>query len=215
MEEKDKIIVKDSALVVADAVAASVPGLNIAWGLCKGLYGAGIKLRETRALEWVMMIKDNPKMFYEELLRSQDFQDGFNYSFEKYIKERNEIKRKTIKNIFMGFATSKDLDNFQLEKFIDILSILGTDGMSKLSGFTFQPINSAEEEESWRRHYADLIGLGLVNLDTIQYADKNEELKVAFKKLIDPNTQDYLVSPRMANFELTDLGRSIVSFISK
>ena len=33
MNEKDKQILKDSALVVADQIASTLPGLNIAWGL--------------------------------------------------------------------------------------------------------------------------------------------------------------------------------------
>ena len=48
MDEQDKQIVKDSL----DTLVSAVPGLNVAWGLSKAIYGAGLKLRYARALEW-------------------------------------------------------------------------------------------------------------------------------------------------------------------
>ncbi|MBA7677701.1 hypothetical protein ES703_85963 [subsurface metagenome] len=33
MKEKDKKILKKSALVIADQIASNIPALNIAWGL--------------------------------------------------------------------------------------------------------------------------------------------------------------------------------------
>jgi hypothetical protein len=92
MNSKDKILVKDSALVVAEAVvdeiAKLLPGINIAWGLSKALYGAGMKLRQERVLEWVEMVRDNPSIFTEQILSDEKFQDGFVLALEKYIVEK-------------------------------------------------------------------------------------------------------------------------------
>ena len=49
MNKKDTQIIKDSI----DIVISNIPGLSIAWGLSRALYGAGLKLREQKALEWV------------------------------------------------------------------------------------------------------------------------------------------------------------------
>jgi len=129
MEEKDKQILKDSALIIADQIASNMPGLNIAWGLSKALYGAGLKLREQRALEWVEMVRDNPSTFTETILKNEKFQDGFVYALEHYVREKNEEKRKSMKSIFLGFAKSATQDNFELERMYHVLSILNSDDL--------------------------------------------------------------------------------------
>lgn len=136
MNENDRQILKDSALVVADhiadEIASKIPIFNVAWGLSKALLGAGLKLRQQRALEWVEMIRDNPALFSEEILQSENFQDAFVYSFEKYISERNEIKRKMIKKIFLGYSQSQDLEKFEIERLISILSLTSKKGLELL-----------------------------------------------------------------------------------
>ncbi len=126
MNERDKQILKDSALVIADQIASTLPGLNIAWGLSKALYGAGLKLREQRALEWVEMVRDNPSAFTETILQDPKFQDGFVYALERYIREKNEEKRNAMRAIFLGFAQSSNQDRFELERMYHVLSILNT-----------------------------------------------------------------------------------------
>lgn len=129
MHGKDKQILKDSALVIADQIASALPGLNIAWGLSKALYGAGLKLREQRALEWVEMVRDNPSAFTETILQDAKFQDGFVYALERYIREKNENKRVAMRAIFLGFAESTIQDRFELERMYHVLSILNPEDM--------------------------------------------------------------------------------------
>ena len=126
MTEKDKQILKDSALVIADQIASALPGLNIAWGLSKALYGVGLKLREQRALEWVEMVRDNPSAFTEAILQSDTFQDGFVYALERYIREKNEDKRKSMQMIFLGFTQSANQHKFELERMYHVLGILNS-----------------------------------------------------------------------------------------
>ena len=125
MQSKDRQIVKDSL----DAIISIIPGLNIAWGLSKALYGAGLKLRQQRALEWVEMVRDNPSSFTEIILKNEKFQDGFVYALERYIREKNEEKRKYMKSIFLGFANSAMSDNFELERMYHVLSILSPEDL--------------------------------------------------------------------------------------
>jgi len=123
---RDKQIIKDSVMVLADEIASAIPGLNIAWGLSKALAGAGMKLREQRALEWVEMIRDNTETFTKKILEEESFQDGFVYSIEKYLIERNDEKRRIFRKIFLGFAKSNNLEVFSLEKLTHSLSQLST-----------------------------------------------------------------------------------------
>lgn len=122
--KKDKIIVKDVALAVAEEIVSKVPGLNLAYGLSKALFGAGLKLRQKRVLEWVEMVRDNPSIFTQQILSDDTFQDGFAVALEKYLVERNEEKRRVFRNIFLGFAEAEDKEKFPLEKFSHTLSQL-------------------------------------------------------------------------------------------
>ncbi len=132
MNDNDKQILKGSFLVLADQIASVLPGLNIAWGLSKALYGAGLKLREQRVLEWVEMVRNNPSTFTETILRNEKFQDGFVYALERYIREKNESKRKFMRAIFLGFTESASQDRFELERMYHVLSILNPEDMDIL-----------------------------------------------------------------------------------
>lgn len=118
MQNKDKKIIKKSALVVVDQIASNIPGLNIVLGLSKALFGAGMELRQERVLEFVEMIQKNPNIFIKEILNDKNFQDGFVYSLEKYIRERNKEKRRVLRNIFLGFTKSEYKKTYPLEKMI-------------------------------------------------------------------------------------------------
>ncbi len=167
MTDKDKILAKDSALVVADAIvdeiAKSIPGVNIAWGLSKAMYGAGMKLRQNKALEWVEMVRDNPQIYIKSLFEQTSFQDGFVYSLEKYLIERNENKRKYFRNIFLGFSTATDKNEFHLEKLIHTLSQLDESDISLLkdidpnradNNYQLQGVNS---DSLWSLIHAGLV----------------------------------------------------------
>jgi len=125
MKDKDKIIAKDAALVIAEEIVSIVPGLRLAYNLSKSLFGAGMKLRQQKVLEWVEMVKSNPSIITKQVLSDEGFQDGFAVALEKYLVERNEEKRRIFRNIFLGFAKAEDKTKFPLEKFIHTLSQMG------------------------------------------------------------------------------------------
>ena len=125
MNKKDKQILKDTGLVLADQIVSAIPALNIAWRLSKALHGAGMKLRQEKALEWVEMVQVYPEIFTKQLLEQPDFQDGFVFALEKYLSERNTGKRIFLRNIFLGYSQAADRDGFPMEKLIHTLSQLG------------------------------------------------------------------------------------------
>lgn len=166
MKGKDKQIVIDSI----DAIVSAVPGLNVAWGLSKALYGAGLKLRRQKALEWVEMVKDNPAIFARELLEQEEFQDGFVVALEKYLTERSEIKRKYFQKIFLGYSLTDHKDTFQLEKFIHTLSQLSPDDILVL-----KDIDTSRQDTNYQiygnertrlSNIYNLINLGILHNDT-------------------------------------------------
>jgi hypothetical protein len=120
LEEVEKITADE----VVDAIATSIPGIDIAYKLSKAYFGRGMRLRQNKVLEWVEMVRDNPHFFTEAILADEDFQDGFVVSLGKYMLERDERKRKIFRNIFMGFTKSDDKQVFPIEKFTHTLSQL-------------------------------------------------------------------------------------------
>lgn len=146
---KDKILIQDSALVMADQIASNIPLLNIAWGLSKAFLGSGLKLRQDRALEWVEMIRDNPNIFTKIVLNNQNFQDGFVYSLENFIRERSEEKRKIIKKFFLGFSESESekQKDFLLEKIFHSLAQLSPDDIKVLRDVSIKDATAFKPED--------------------------------------------------------------------
>jgi hypothetical protein len=132
MEGKDKQLAADSVIVIADAIVANLPPLNIAWNLSKAFFGASLKFRQNRALEWVEMIRDKPEIFSYEILNNEEFQDGFVFLFEKYLTERRHKRREYLRNIFLCFAVAENKAEFELERFADCLSRLNETDMEVL-----------------------------------------------------------------------------------
>ena len=194
MDEKDKQIIKDSALVIADQIASALPGLNIAWGLSKALYGAGLKLREQRALEWVEMVRDNPSAFTESILQDVKFQDGFVYALERYIREKSENKRAAMRAIFLGFAQPSNQDRFELERMYHVLSILSLQDMTVLKNVDATRIDFHQVYE--------------------QTADKNENIYNLVNAGILISDYSSRIGPIAAPFiKVTEFGKDFIKFL--
>ncbi|MEJ0053286.1 MAG: hypothetical protein WDN10_00965 [bacterium] len=194
MGEKDKQILKDSALVIADQIASALPGLNIAWGLSKALYGAGLKLREQRALEWIEMVRDNPSAFTETIMQDAKFQDGFVYALERYIREKNDNKRKAMRSVFLGFALSPNQDTFELERMYHVLGILSAEDMIVLKDVDFTRTDFHQVYE--------------------QTTDKNENVYNLVNAGILMSDYSSRIGPIAAPFiKVTAFGKSFVGFL--
>jgi len=165
MKEKDKQIAKDSI----DAIVSAIPGLSLAWKLSKALYGAGIKLRQQKALEWIEMVRDNPNIFTKELLKQEEFQDGFAFSLEKYLTERSEEKRKFFRNIFLGYALSNNRTSFPIEKFIHTLSQMNSEDIKVLRDVDISRQDKNYQiygnREVYLSNIYNLINLGILHTD--------------------------------------------------
>lgn len=177
MNKKDRQLAKDSALALADGIASTIPPLALAWGLSKAYYGAALKVRQQKALEWVEMIRDNPSVFTEEILRDEKFQDGFVYALEKYLQERNEEKRKYYRNIFLGFAKSENKGKFELERYYHVLSILDEISIDTLRHVDIHRQDSYQLFDDARRiqDIHALVNAGILYLDTrARYSEDNQ-----------------------------------------
>lgn len=200
MNDKDKQIVKDSALAAADGLIG-LGGLNIPWSLCKAYFGVSMKIRQKKALEFVEMIRDNPSVFIESVVSDEKFQDGFVVGLEEYLKERNKTKREIMKRIFLGFATSGDKEWFELERLYNALGLLNQGSLAVLRGVDVRRQEFHQIYEgttSKNENIYDLINAGILLSD---YSSRFGPIKAPFvmvtnfgrkfMKYIDDETQDF------------------------
>jgi len=162
-KEKNKQIMKDSV----DAILSGITGVSVAWGICKAFFGAGLKLRQNRVIEWAEMIKNNPGIFVNEVTETEEFQDGFVYILEKYIRERNDRKRKHIQSVFMNFTTSKNKIDFELEKLMYTLSQITEQDIECLKYVSVKSISSYQifDDQKFLSNIYNLINLGILYVD--------------------------------------------------
>jgi hypothetical protein len=191
---------KDMSLASAKGIVSLIPGLGIIWGIAEAYYGAGLKLRQERALNWVEMMRDNPSVFTAELLQDEQFQDGFVYSLEQFLRQRNYDKRRIAKNIFLGFSTTTNKADFPLERFTHVLNILHELDIAAL--VKLYPENIVREHiVNGTRWFSRLGSINqergnmLLSLGIIQFAE------------------DRSFGPNNPHVELTDFGKQLVQYI--
>lgn len=163
----DQVVSAAGGAISADKIALTVVGLGTAWGLTKALLGNAMKFREKRAVEWVEFVRDNPESFTEEVLGTEAFQDGFVYCFEQYLAERNEEKRRYIKNIFLGYTKAGAVEDFPLERLIMTSQQLSNTDIATLKDIdttrndkNYQVYGNTDKNED---NIYNLIHLGLLN----------------------------------------------------
>lgn len=132
-KKSDSNLVKRSAFEVADTIASSIIGVNVAWALVKALSGNALELRQQRVLEFMEAIQNDPKTFNKSLAESEEFQDGFVVALTDYIKLRNYLKRRIALKIFKEFANASDKVEFPLERFHDTLNKLSNSALKTLA----------------------------------------------------------------------------------
>jgi hypothetical protein len=142
------------------------------------------------------MVRNNPKIFTQELLVREEFQDGFVFALERYIQERNEDKRRTFQNIFLGFTSSKVSKNFPLEKFVFVLNVLNPEEVKLLAEL---------RKDKDKEEYFQPSAIYPKTNETISYLVQNGILT------IDP---DFRWGPITVPFvKFTDFGKQFIKYI--
>jgi hypothetical protein len=239
-KQKDKIVLLNSVVVVIDGMVTAfdnsinggVPALAIAWGLSKGLYGASIQLRQERAVEFVEMIIKNPSIFTKEILSSQEFQDGFVYTFEKYLTQRAEYKRKIIQRVFLGFGIEEHKQDFKLERLLSTIDQVSVNEIEAFRVFGDGSIRDwhksqfpdAKEEELIRLGNQPLnIGqIGKHILSEMKGKQEYEDQDYALEILSRLESLGLLIAGIQAafdfsssTFKISQFGKEFVEFVTK
>lgn len=193
MKSSDEKLLKMSGLNTIDAIVSVNPILSVARWLAKALLSNWLAMRQDRALEFVEMIINNPWKYTEDLMKTEEFQDGFVYFIEQYIRERNKDKRLISQKIFLWFATSEEKEQFELERYLSVLSLLWPDNIESLYKIKNKLIDyiklrwkkqinefCIDSSRAWQnveenQYLTDLASLWIVN---IQYSEDRRDEKI-------------------------------------
>lgn len=129
-----------------------------------GMFWIYMQYNQNKLNEFINILKENPWIFTEEIVKTEEFKDGFLVIMEWYLKERSAEKRKIIKNIFLGFTelSESEKNEFELEKLLEIVKNISTQEIDYLKHLYYdvKPFQDKyiNHENSLRHHeYGDLI----------------------------------------------------------
>lgn len=119
---------------VVSPFIAENPALGSSLGLVVATLGAVVMYRQERFNHFVQHIIDNPDVYTQEILQSEDFQDGLVAHFDSYFRLRGEKKLQIAHQIFYDFAKSDNMPVYPLERYDDTLAKISDAGI-RLLGF--------------------------------------------------------------------------------
>lgn len=98
-------------------------------------FGVVMQYKQDDVNNFVKIMQENPWVFTKEIIETVEFQDGFIVILESYIKQRNEEKKKYIKDIFLWFAqlSEHEKEEIELERILWAISIISIQGIRLLS----------------------------------------------------------------------------------
>lgn len=155
---------------VVDAIATSIPGIDIAYKLAKAYMGRGMKLRQQRVLQWVEFVRDNLGEFSKQLFENEQFQDCFVLLTEGYVKERAKRKRMLHQQVLLGITrlSPEELNNYQLERMIAVTNQISIDGLNALFFIKSELLEKIDKDiEEQLKVFKDRDGVEGIRLEDI------------------------------------------------
>lgn len=218
VNETIKLGAKNFAIPAINSLVATRPEFIPYWVLVQGLFLSALDIQKEKTIEFAKFIKNNSGKFTKKIVNSNEFKDGFVYTFEQYLKQRNFKKRLLIQKIFLGYATSKDKQSFEFERMYDVINKLSVsqieilkEKFSKGKRITFWGNQKGAEEY----HHGDLKYmeyLGLLILDRKVEID-NSSSSVGGDDLDDLDVDINSEYNEYETFTLSAFGGDFIKFI--
>ncbi len=199
-DDVNEAVEAGSEIMPTLTLAMSILGGNPIWSClltaASGILGAYLQYNQSKLNNFVRFIKEHPNEFSELILKQPAFQEGFFISLEAYLKSRDEEKMNIIKKIFLGFATSEDKKNYELERLFSVVSRLSPEGIEYLhfiSTTILPPLEEFARSEGKRLERPAIDGGNDAAWWENRILKKNEPITKWIKRWIhdefDPNSQ--------------------------
>lgn len=108
------------------------PVIPVLFAAAYGLFGYYLCFQQEKINAFAEWIRTHQDEFAEHIVTQPSFQAGFLIFLENYLKTRDMEKRRLILHIFNGFATSADMERFELERLLDTVAKLSPEGIEYL-----------------------------------------------------------------------------------
>jgi len=202
--------IKNFIIPAIDVLVAQRPEFIPAWILARGFFGSIFDIQQDKINEFVDYIKNNPSIFIKEIVSTEEFQEGFLITFEEYLKQRTENKRKIIQEIFSEFTQSENKINFELERMYDVLNKLMPSNFKLLmemgNGLKKTFSNHRRIESNAYEEIKYLEYLGLVN------CKKEQDVEVGIAEE-DESPDAYFTEEEL--FSISTFGYNFVKFLKE
>jgi len=117
------------AIPAVDFFVAANPDWMVPWLLAKGFFGVLFGFQQEKINWFVQYLEENKGDFSQELVATKEFQEGFLITFENYVRQRGETRRKLIEQIFLDFSKSVNKDEFELERMYRTSELISLDSV--------------------------------------------------------------------------------------
>ena len=157
-----QIAIQNFVIPAIDMFLSSNPKWAVTWWMVKGLYGSLFAYQQEKINHLVQFLNDNREFFSEEDVETAEFQEGFVITFENYLKQRGEKRRKIIEHIFLDFAVNVDKSKFELERLYRTSELISLDSVKFLGylGSSIWPTLSSDILSGSARgvHLSEMLG---------------------------------------------------------
>jgi len=234
ISDNDKAAIEGAAQNLAPALATSLATVlgtigilqNPIWPIlftsAHGLFSYYLYYKQERLSAFVRWIKAHPNEFSEELIQQPAFQQGFFPTLEAFLRARSEKKMKLIQQIFLGFAETEDKEEFELERFYEIIKLISAPQIELLSSLNKDGKDTVLFEGgglngSYHKNYQlirSLEALGIVIVHTDVDIINRHRHDGDWDDMLTEN-QTEATSKKYETAELTDFGRNFIAYLEK
>lgn len=205
-------MVTAGAIGILDQVLSSQPYVNLIWGFFKEGSSALHVVKKKKIEELLVFVTEHVHEF-SPLLEDEQFVDGLGITFDAYLKQRSEDKRRIMQSIFLGFSLDAERADFELERMFDVLSKLSALHIDLLKELSTKGEIEIQKNQYFNSHYDEIRYLESLGLASI-YAQRDVQKEMWAD---DEGEQSYetgeFVLREKERATLSDFGDSFLSFI--
>jgi len=169
-----KIITENAIIPAAVLVFSGNPLLAGVFFAGTNIYKALVDINKDKVKEFQIFLEENIEVFTKTVVTSKGFKEGLFITFEQYLKERSEEKRKIITDIFLDYSKldEKSRVSFELERYYNALYIISLDTLLFLIDEieieykkNIKIIDGTKtSNDKAREHYYECASLGIIEI---------------------------------------------------
>lgn len=132
-KEDTKNFIKGGIYGVVDEAISMIPGPNLVWAFVKSGKASLESNSYVRTNELLAFFQENSEVFFKEsLLNDENFITGLGLTYESYLRQRSNLKRRIIQEVFKGFTQIDNKEDFEIERMYRTIELISLDSIKYL-----------------------------------------------------------------------------------